>query len=104
MAEKRVRTQTEKGREYQLQLIENELRNAQREWSKQLNKLRDMISDSDDPEKLRTERIYLETRWEIVSSVYDRIAELRNGADTGTDANSYTEKFDNLLREHNEAI
>ena len=63
--ENRDRKQTEKGRAYKIELLEDQRRSAQRAWRKQLNKIESHLADTTDPNNLQTERTFLETKMEL---------------------------------------
>ena len=64
---KRDRKQTEKGKQFQVQLLEDERLSAQRSWRKQLNRVENYLADETEPGKLQSERIFLESTMEISS-------------------------------------
>ena len=57
----RDRKQTEKGKQFQVQLLEDERLSAQRSWRKQLNRVENYLADETEPGKLQSERIFLES-------------------------------------------
>ena len=58
----RIRNLTEKGKNYHLQLLEDQRSSAQRSWRKQLNKMINLIADSTNLDLLKSERTFLETK------------------------------------------
>ena len=68
---KRDRKQTEKGKQFQVQLPEDERLSAQRSWRKQLNRVENYLADETEPGKLRGERIFLESTMEILLSAHE---------------------------------
>ena len=58
----RIRNLTEKGKNYHLQLLEDQRSSAQRSWRKQLNKIINLIADSTNLNLLKSERTFLETK------------------------------------------
>ena len=105
----RTRVMTEKGLQYKLELLERDYRAAQREWSKQAIKLRNLIADYDELEKIRHERSYLETRFDLLSSTFERLTkslEQIQGETPETDNphNEITQKYDQLDKENNELL
>lgn len=68
----RIRKLTEKGKSYQLQILEDESISAQRSWRKQLNKLSNLIADSTNVDLLKSERSFLETKMEILNAANEK--------------------------------
>ena len=66
----RIKTYTEKGWNYHVQLLEDQSSSAQRAWRKQINKLSNLLADSTTVELLKTERAFLETRMEILRAAF----------------------------------
>ena len=58
----RILNLTEKGKNYHLQLLEDQRSSAQRSWRKQLNKIINLIADSTNLDLLKSERTFLETK------------------------------------------
>ena len=58
----RIRNLTEKGKNYHLQLLEDQRSSAQRSWRKQLNKIINLIADLTNLDLLKSERTFLETK------------------------------------------
>ena len=58
----RIRNLTEKGKNYYLQLLEDQRSSAQRSWRKQLNKIINLIADLTNLDLLKSERTFLETK------------------------------------------
>ena len=70
----RTRNQTEKGKEYHLQILEDQRWSAQRSWRrKQLDKVTNLLTDFEDIELLK--RLFLETKMEIVIAANQRLSE-----------------------------
>ena len=72
---KRDRKQTEKGKQFQVQLLEDERLSAQRSWRKQLKRVENYLADETEPGKLQGERIFLESTMEILLSAHERLVE-----------------------------
>ena len=72
---KRDRKQTEKGKQFQVQLLEDEKLSAQRSRRKQLNRVENYLADETEPGKLQSERIFLESTMEILLSAHERLVE-----------------------------
>ena len=64
---KRIKEMTEKGKAYQIQLFEQDRISAQCNWRKQLNKIDDLLVDSESPSVLKHKHSFLESRMEIMS-------------------------------------
>ena len=98
----RIKTYTEKGWNYHVQLLEDQSSSAQRAWRKQINKLSNLLADSTTVELLKTERAFLETRMEILNAANERLYEaLEENYDARKEA---TMKFEILEREHSETL
>lgn len=69
----RIRKLTEKGKSYQLQILEDESISAQRSWRKQLNKLSNLIANSTNVDLLKSERSFLETKMEILNAANEKL-------------------------------
>ena len=69
----RIRKLTEKGKNYQLQILEDERLSAHRSWRKQLNKLSNLIADSTNVDLLKSERTFLETKMEILNAANEKL-------------------------------
>lgn len=98
----RIKTYTEKGWNYHVQLLEDQSSSTQRAWRKQINKLSNLLADSTTVELLKTERAFLETRMEILNAANERLYEaLEENYDARKEA---TRKFEILEREHSETL
>ena len=94
----RIRTLTEKGKIYQLELLKEQLSSAQRAWRKQMNNVSNVIVDSSNADVLKSERSFLETKMEILNAANERLNEsLEENFD---DKREVLAKFDSLEREH----
>ena len=69
---KRTRNQTVKGREFQRQLNEDQRSSSQRGWRRQINNIENCFADSTDPNKLQSERNFLESKMDILVSAQER--------------------------------
>ena len=94
---KRDRKQTEKGKQFQVQLLEDERLSAQRSWRKQLNRVENYLADETEPGKLQGERIFLESTMEILLSAHERLVEALDDLATKRVAQ---EKFEKMELEH----
>ena len=71
VASRRNRKQMAKGKEFQIQLLEEQRSSAQRSWRKQLNRIENYLADFTEPDKLKSERIFLESKVEILVSAHE---------------------------------
>ena len=76
LASERNRKQTAKGKQYQIQLLEDQRSSAQRSWRKQLNRIENCLADFTEPAKLQSERIFLESKMELLVSAHDRFVDV----------------------------
>ena len=90
----RDRKQTEKGKQFQVQLLEDERLSAQRSWRKQLNRVENYLADETEPGKLQSERIFLESTMEILLSAYERLVQALDNLATKRVAQEKFEKMD----------
>ena len=65
--------QTAKGKQYQIQLFEDERSSAQRARRSQLNKVQSSLADSEDSIFLQNERIFLETKMELLVAAHEKL-------------------------------
>ena len=98
---KRDRKQTEKGKQFQVQLLEDERLSAQRSWRKQLNRVENYLADETEPDKLQSERIFLESTMEILLSAHERLVEALDDLATKRAAQ---EKFEKMELEHSDML
>ena len=70
-ASKRKRKQTAKGKQFQTQLLEDQRSSAQRSWRKQLNRIENCLVDLTEPDRLQSERIFLESKMELLISAHE---------------------------------
>ena len=98
---KRDRKQTEKGKQFQVQLLEDERLSAQRSWRKQLNRVENYLADETEPGKLQGERIFLESTMEILLSAHERLVEALDDLATKRVAQ---EKFEKMELEHSDML
>lgn len=98
---KRDRKQTEKGKQFQVQLLEDERLSAQRSWRKQLNTVENYLGDETEPEELQSERIFLESTMEILLSAHERLVEALDDLATKRVAQ---EKFEKMELEHSDML
>ena len=101
VASRRNRKQTAKGKQFQTQLLEDKRSSAQRSWRKQLNRIENCLADLTDPDKLQSERIFLESKMEILISAHERLVEALEDLQTKRVAQ---EKFEKLEHEHSDAL
>ena len=94
----RIRTLTEKGRIYQVELLKEQLSSAQRAWRKQMNNVSNVIVDSSNVDVLKSERSFLETKMEILNAANERLYESLE--ENFNDKREVLAKFDSLEREH----
>ena len=98
---KQARKQTEKGKQFQVQLLEDERLSAQRSWRKQLNRVENYLADETEPGKLQSERIFLESTMEILLSAHERLVEALDDLATKRVAQ---EKFEKMELEHSDML
>ena len=96
----RDRKQTEKGKQFQVQLLEDERLSAQRSWRKQLNRVENYLANETEPGKLQSERIFLESTMEILLSAYERLVQALDNLATKRVAQEKFEKMDDDDDEH----
>ncbi|KAK3709219.1 hypothetical protein QZH41_004583 [Actinostola sp. cb2023] len=95
----RTRIQTEKGKEYQLQLIRSNRNKAYKQWRKQINRSAAVIVDTIDIASLRQERNELQTCFNELTHQQDRIEdELSNEEDK----QAVTSEYDRWDKENQE--
>ena len=99
------RAMTEKGSAFKRDILDKDYRLAIREWRKQLNKIRNIVADLNESEAVRHERSFLETRFEIVESTFEKLSEFLT-AETETESclNVVTKEFDELDKLNSEAL
>ena len=73
IAHRRNRKQMTKGKQFHVQLLEDQRSSAQRNWRKQLNRIENCLADLTEPDKLQSERIFLESKMEILISAHERL-------------------------------
>ena len=101
VASRRNRKQTAKGKQFQTQLLEEQRSSAQRSWRKQLNRIENCLADLTEPDKLQSERIFLESKMEILISAHERLVEALEDLETKRVAQK---KFEKLEYEHSDAL
>ena len=69
----RERKQTTKGKQYQIQLLEDERSSAQRAWRSQLNKVEICLADSGESMVLQNERMLLEMKMELLITAHENL-------------------------------
>ena len=62
-------------KEFQTQLLEEQRSSAQRSWQKQLNRIENCLADLTQPDKLKNEEIFLESKMEILISAHKQLIE-----------------------------
>ncbi|XP_067027926.1 uncharacterized protein [Acropora muricata] len=98
----RERKQTTKGKQYQIQLLEDERSSAQRAWRSQLNKVESCLADSEDCMVLQNERMFLETKMELLVAAHEK---LDFALDEDFDAKRVAqEKFETWERENYDVL
>ena len=75
-ASERNRKNTAKGKQYQIQLLEDQRSSVHRSWRKQLNRIENCLADFTEPAKLQSERIFLESKMELLVSAHDRFVDV----------------------------
>ena len=100
-ASKRNRKQTAKGKQFQTQLLEDQRSSAQRSWRKQLNRIENCLVDLTEPDRLQSERIFLESKMELLISAHERLVEALEDVETKRVAQ---QKFEKLEQEHSDAL
>jgi len=100
-ASKRNRKQTTKGKLFQTQLLDDQRSSAQRSWQKQLNRIENCLADLTEPEKLKRERIFLESKMEILISAHERLVEALDDLEMKRVAQK---KFEKLEGEHSDTL
>ena len=98
---KRDRKQTKKGKQFQVQLLEDERLSAQRSWRKQSNRVENYLADETEPGKLQSERIFLESTMEILLSAHERLVEALDDLATKRVAQG---KFEKMELEHSDML
>lgn len=71
----RERMMTEKGAAFKEHLLDKDYCLAIREWRRQINKMRNVVADLNESNAVRHERSFLETRFEIVESTFEKLSE-----------------------------
>lgn len=94
----RIRTLTEKGKIYQVELLKDQLSSARRAWRKQINNVSNLIVDSSNADALKSERSFLETKMEILNAANERLCESLE--ENYNEKKEVLAKFDSLEREH----
>ena len=94
----RIRTLTERGKIYQIELLKEQLSSAQRAWRKQMNNASNLIVDSANVDVLKGERSFLETKMEILNAANERLYQSLEG--NYDEKKEVLTKFDSLEREH----
>ena len=100
-SKKRTRNQTAKGREFQRQLHEDQRSSAQRGWRRQINNIENCLADSTDPNKLQSERNFLESKMDILVSAQERFLDTLEDSEAKRVAQ---DKFEMWEREHSDAL
>ena len=94
----RIRTLTEKGKIYQVELLKEQLSSAQRAWRKQMNDVSNVIVDSSNVYVLKSKRSFLKTKMEILNAANKRLYESLE--ENFNDKREVWVKFDSLERQH----
>lgn len=90
-----------KGKQFQVQLLEDERLSAQRSWRKQLHRVENYLADETEPGKLQSERIFLESTMEILLSAHERLVEALDDLAT---KRVVQEKFEKMELEHSDML
>ena len=101
LASERNRKQTAKGKQYQIQLLEDQRSSAQRSWHKQLNRIENCLADFTEPAKLQGERIFLESKMELLVSAHDRFVDVLEDLEA---KRIMQQKFKLVEQEHSDAL
>ena len=101
VASTRNRKQTTKGKQFHIQLLEDQRSSAQRSWRKQLNRIENCLADLTEPDKLQSERLFLESKMEILISAHERLVEALEDLETKRFAQK---KFEKLEHEHSDEL
>ena len=101
VASTRNRKQTTKGKQFHIQLLEDQRSSAQRSWRKQLNRIENCLADLTEPDKLQSERLFLESKMEIFNSAHERLVIVLEDLETKRFAQK---KFEKLEHEHSDAL
>ena len=94
----RIRTLTEKGKIYQVELLKEQLSSAQCAWRKQMNNVSNLIVDSANVDVLKSERSFPGTKMEILNAANKRLYQSLEG--NYNEKKEVLTKFDSLEREH----
>ena len=100
-SKKRTRNPTAKGREFQRQLYEDQRSSAQRGWRRQINNIENCLADSTDPNKLQSERNFLESKMDILVSAQERFLDTLEDSQAKRVAE---DKFEMWEREHSDSL
>ena len=84
-----------------MQLLQDQRSSAQRNWRKQLNRIENCLADLTEPDKLQSERIFLESKVEILISAHERLIEALEDIEMKRVAQR---KFEKLEHEHSDAL
>ena len=90
----RGRTMTEKGRTYQISLLEEGFKTSISSWRRQSNKLSSIMTDSNDIVTIRNHRDLLDNKFEELSKAFERLQECKE--DHSTEA----ERFETVETDH----
>ena len=82
-------------------MLEEQRSSSQRSWRKQLNRIENCLADLTEPDKLTSERIFLESKMEILISAHERLVEALEDLETEHVAQR---KFEKLEHEHSDAL
>jgi len=100
-ASKRNRKQTTKGKLFQTQLRDEQRSSAQTSWCKQSNRKENCLADLTEPEKLKSEQIFLESKMEILISAHERLVEALEDLEMKRVAQK---KFEKLEHKHSDVL
>ena len=88
-------------KEFQTQLLEEQRLSAQRSWQKQLNRIENCLADLTQPDKLKNEEIFLESKMEILILAHEQLIEPLEDLER---KRVPQEKFDKLEHKYSDAL
>lgn len=97
VASKRNWKQMTKGKQFQTQLLEEQRSSAQRNWRKQLNRIENCLADLTEPDKLKSKRIFLESKMEILILAHKQLIEALEDLETKRVVQKKFEKNTSIL-------
>lgn len=94
----RSRTMTEKGRTYQISLLEEGFKTSISQWRRQSNKLSSIMTDSKDTASIRNHRDLLDNKFEELSKAFERLRECKE------DHNIEAERYETVETDHQQVM